>query len=63
MPCEVLAVYLPILLAPSGLFAEELKIAFRLLHSGSRMEVILKVQPESHSTAFRKCRCTLETAV
>ena len=44
MPCEALAVYLPILLAPSGLFAEELKIAFRLLHSGSRMEVILKVR-------------------
>ena len=32
MPCEALAVYLPTLLAPAGLFAEELKNAFRLLH-------------------------------
>ena len=44
MPCEVLAVHLPTLLAPAGLFAEELTIAFRLLHSVSRMEATLKIR-------------------
>jgi hypothetical protein len=44
MPCEALAVYLPVLLAAARIFAEELKIAFRLLHSVSRMEATLKIR-------------------
>jgi hypothetical protein len=44
MPCEAPAVYLPTLLAPAGLFAEELSTAFRLLHSVSRMEATLKIR-------------------
>jgi len=44
MPCEALAVYLPTLLAPAGLFAEKLTIALRLLHSVSRMEATLKIR-------------------
>ena len=48
MPCQAFAAYLPTLLAPAGPFAEELKIAFRLLHSVSRMEVILKVRAANH---------------